>query len=1552
MEVVNVAYLGSDGQYQTYSPSDTSLINTVNITATFGGPNDYIEYYIKDLANQILSSTYNTTQYNIGSIVDPETGTTTALYLNPEVDARANGYNRGVVNVKYNFFTRQLLSSPTQTFWIKEVSTSRTEIKVARQDLGNSQLQATFADFNATLSADAYFPDFYLNFGNDVQIIGVNAVYLEENGVGYIIFKLYEPLPSEFDVKSTFWVVNVVADPAEFNVSIQAEPETTPGATPLRGPNFKVAVNDRAGQSTQYYNYESLFNTTIPSSYQQLQSMMDEKGIQINVDYSVFDNFTHFSSVTERIANFTYKVQLIESASAGLAANNTTSARIALQASIDSTITKFDGYEYYLYFTSASGAWPKQTVTQPYSLYSVTSSEARNWLGTIDTVPTATTMSMLYSASQYDNNNKDLLQYATPAYLRDDSGNQPYLVFLNMIGQHFDNIWIYLKDVTNRFSAENNPFVGISMDQVADALRGLGVQLYTNTSISDNIYYSLLGINPDGSLLPPTGSEVINNYITSSIATLPSTQITNEYYKRLYHNMAYLLKTRGTERGVRALVTTFGIPNNVLRVHEFGGYDIHTVPGIQELNFNKILTSSYNPQIASTQLSPNTTLQYYSNDLMKSSIDLEIGFSQADSINAAITSSGLVTASLQPGYFDIMQLIGDPQLQYSSSYEPLVTLSDNFFTTTFPNRNNVWDFIRIIKYYNNSLFKMLKDWVPARSSAVTGIIVKSHLLERNKYARTEPTYITSSNLASIIPLRISGSNGGSVPSNTGYTLAVPIQYNGTASANFSQSRGTVYIASTDGIQSYTGEFSGSKIQMDTVSFSQEYVSSYIYPTTSSVPGTTPVMFLTYSISPLFENVTQPVISQQFYDLDYNSSQASPVNYGLITMSMQRTAQIGAVSQSMQPYSQYAYIQDHNYNTRAFLNGRYSGSYLSGVGYNVYTTGDVSYGTDPVINYYTSKLGYFTQIETSSFLPGRVNATMAYLADVSGGLFELNQNNKHWQDVQNTFKAGTTLTVKQFDNKKYTNQKTTDGIKSIYNSGYSYTPQLYYSSSQASLYFQYLGNGDTEDFTAQNPYFPNRYISGSPAPYYLPATLNLGYIYNLFGEIQQGSIGYTAGNSATQTFAQYIPTRTAVKSFTVNLPIDVEFPFGDRQLTFNFWLYNNGTIQDSHSQIFTTAPSGRTPAKVYMYYGLKMVGSTAINAVVLPPSGLITRVYGPITRLSGFPNSATTACTTNGTYGTSTSWIDIQEGFSIYVANASLPTPNQYGIIGRSPDLNSNPSAVADLPLWNSSTGNTQPFFIWNWTRSIPDPGFRGTMAFNHTTPAFRYNSNDSVEFRFAASAISTTTSLPVSNFTASVAYGPAATLSSTTQGGGTTFAEVTQYPIPYIASSANLTNNTSTLTLSPALTSYIDYQFTPYFESGSATYSSSLYTAYGDVNVAFSPQNGDLIILADEAGTTQDLDVISTQVNTTINGSQLAITLTPNILANWQQDLTLVTKVLILRKYKDEQNVMLQFNKLPGQTSYGFIIPNQTNPQVLAQINTLQSAVQSQTLTTQAGSGQ
>ena len=1582
MEVVNVSYLGSDGQYQTYSPSDIALINTSLITPNFGTSADYIEYFVKDQAGVVLSSNYYTEKYTIGSNVNAILGTTNVLNLDPEADAKTAGYNRGVINVKYNFLTKWLLSTPdpVNNFWIKEISTSRTEIKVARQDLSNTQLANAFGTFNAALASDTYYPDFYLNFGADVLTIAVNAVYVEENGIGYVIFKLYEPLPLQFDLKSTFWVVTEAANPAEFNVSINVTPEAVKDFSQIKGPNFKVAVKDRVGQTTPFYNYTNLLATSVTSSYQQLQSMLQENGIDINVDYSDFTNFVHFSSATNRLYNFTYKLQLIESASAGILANNTSTAKVILQDQINSTITNFDGYEYYLYFNSASTSWPKQNSSIPYSLYSTTSSQAVNWLGSINTTPTAATMSMYWSSSYYDDQNQNLLLYTAPSYIVEDSSNAPYFLFLNMVGQMYDNIWIYLKDVTNLYAANNNPFVGISLEEVADAIRNTGVQLYTNTSISDNIYYSLLGINQTGSALPvtssaysrvvysssslypltnqpyltaslalpPFGEELINRFvttfitgsanITSSFATLPNSQITGEIYKRIYHNMPYLLKTRGTKRGAQALITAFGVPGDILNVKEYGGYNIYNVAGIQDISNTKILTGSV-LNISSSLLSPFTTLQYYQNDQDKSSNTIEIAFSPADSINASITSSGYVTSSTQPGYFNIMQQIGAPALQYSSSYIPLVQLANTYFNAEYTSRYNVWDFIRVIKYYNNSLFKMLRDWVPARASATTGIVIQSHMLERNKYPRHEPTYTLLSGSVSIKMVSVSGSDGGSVIGNTYYTEALPVQMQGSGSAALSGSPGITYLDSTNNIQKYTGEFSGSNIIADYTYFPQTQVSSYIYPWTSSVAPSqhsgNNIIFSTYSLSPTFNNVTGSVLSQRFLDLDFNSSQTAPTNYGLVTQSLSQSLVIGNISQSLQPYSQYAQIQDYNYNLPSTVSIRYSGSYLSGLYYNVYTpasptySGDISYGTDPIINYYSNKLGLFTQIATSSFLPGLVNASLAYLADVSGGLFELNQNNKSWVDVQNIFKAGTYLTIKQFDNKKYSNQIATDGVKSIYSSGYNYTPQLYYlSGSDTKTYFQYAGTSSPDSgFTAINSgnSGSNYYISGATSPFYAPNTN--GYIYNIFDEKISGT-NYTPGNSASASFPSYSPSNTEVLVFNSNFAINVNFTSSGETASFTFDMKKNGT------SILTT-PVTRTFNSIQSpgTNGTLEVAAASIDGVTYNlvsaslQQGLTPATYSFYYSPSyGPPNFIANVAVPSGPN-------------NVIVAVYELQNPATLEIAGSQLAIAYDPSNL--FSGYTAASGYYIPTLI---QPASPVDQLSGVLSFDVASGQTSVSPSDIVTFQLHKDTVSTT------NYTASLTQGSLTAAVTSVGQGGYPWATASIALNPngwFIDSVTDDTDMQSTIVFTSDLTQFYQYQQVPAFVSASITYTSSLYTEYGDINSLLDPQYGDKLIIKDYVGITQDLTV----VNSSVSGSKLRVSVVPQLVENWKNNPKLIYKLLMLKRYKDEQNIILTFNKNPGATSYGFVIPDTISPQVTDNINTLQANVQSQLLSNQSTLG-
>jgi hypothetical protein len=140
-----------------------------------------------------------------------------------------------------------------------------------------------------------------------------------------------------------------------------------------------------------------------------------------------------------------------------------------------------------------------------------------------------------------------------------------------MVGQLFDEIWLYTKAIENRQDGDNSLSGGISKDLVADALRSYGINIYQSSFTNSSLYTSLIGVSANGSLLPATGSEVITTYVTSSASTVAFDDAQKLIYKRLYHNLPYLLKKKGTIEGLRLLLTCFGVPDTILQITEFGG---------------------------------------------------------------------------------------------------------------------------------------------------------------------------------------------------------------------------------------------------------------------------------------------------------------------------------------------------------------------------------------------------------------------------------------------------------------------------------------------------------------------------------------------------------------------------------------------------------------------------------------------------------------------------------------------------------------------------------------------------------------------------------------------------------------------------------------------------------------------------------------------------------------------------------------------------------------------------------------------------------------------
>jgi uncharacterized protein (DUF2147 family) len=576
---------------QDYTFEDYDIVPNFEVTSLFKPETGNIEFFIYDANSNLLTENYSFPEYTITN--DPSLASSdgfSTINLDPEASLINSGFDVGQYNVVYNFFENQLGSSSNLRFYIKEISTDRTELKLSSNNL--TITPEIFNRFSTQLQDKDYFNEFYLNFGENKIIIAINTQY--DNGD--VLIKLYEPLPPQFVNKSTCWVSLKISDPIAYSVSLIQDIQPITNSIPyLKGPNTNLQLKGKVNNSTELKSYEELISTTLTGSYQQVSSLLNEKGIKINVDYTDYSNFIFFSSAEQRLLNFYEKVSLIESSSNQL--NSITNqitgsssssyyvsgSRSYYQNIIDNTIKNFDGYEYFLYFESSSYAWPKQNSEPPYILYSTGSTEALDWIGNSNENAGNTSPSTIFpygkyggmalTASLYDNENVNALTKQIPEYIIDDPQNSGYQLFIEMMGQHFDSIWVYIKDVTNKFNADNRLNYGISKDLVAQAIRDFGLKIYQNQFAQEDLFSAFLGITPSGSLLPSTGSELIETYVTASSDVVALDDANKAIYKRLYHNLPYLLNKKGTIQGIKALIASYGIPNTILRVSEFGGKD-------------------------------------------------------------------------------------------------------------------------------------------------------------------------------------------------------------------------------------------------------------------------------------------------------------------------------------------------------------------------------------------------------------------------------------------------------------------------------------------------------------------------------------------------------------------------------------------------------------------------------------------------------------------------------------------------------------------------------------------------------------------------------------------------------------------------------------------------------------------------------------------------------------------------------------------------------------------------------------------------------------------
>lgn len=837
--------LESLAQPSKITKKDQDLIGTYEVEGTFTLNDSRIGLGIYALDNTLL----NYTPDYKGFTFEQNSGTSgnrgaSIVTIDPIKDIKALNYNTGDVRIVYNFLNN--LYSDTQSggeFFIQEISSDRTELKVVNLKLKKEEIVAFTDTLKSKLEDSSFFSQFRVDHGDNVFTTGINVDTIEtEDGIA-VLLKLYTPLVDTISLKDSLTINEIVSDSLLYEVT--ATPIVDEIKVPyIKGPNFNLDEIEETNEATAFLNYNELFSYPVSSSHYELFSLFNDSGAEIAINHSSYDDFIHFSSAEERLRNFQYKLQLLESYETSL---NTISASAAQSGSFYKTevtgsqsyyeglirgvVDNFDHYDKYLYFTSESTSWPKSTSSRPYKNYPTTASTATTWFN-----------SQVAKANTYDVTNVDILTNTVPAFIREDSSNEPYLMFIHMIAQHFDNLWIYFKAVSDKYDADNRLNFGVSKDLVREAVESFGINLYSTNQNADNLFSMYLGETWQ------SGSETIN---TSSVATstvfnsgssalahlqpIPKNNYEKEIYKRIYHNLPQLIKTKGTERGLRALINCFGIPESILSIKKFGGIEIDSPKffGAEEALTSSIYTSgSFSYRSGSSKIRLDNTGSNVSGSTLSRYVSIEQPNKKytddAHNVEVAFDISRGTDEFIKlktSGSFDIDSYIGDPGRRYEVGYPRLEALREDILNKELNwedlegqwNKNGAaWEdtlaftkspksFVRLLNFFDSSLFKIIKEFIPARSKIDTGIVVKSNILGRSKIKQVEVSGIDKIYSASINTNTVTGSQGGTYDNSGSSQIPYTTNYN----SHFISPIGSVTRNVTDESPMYTGELSGS-----------------------------------------------------------------------------------------------------------------------------------------------------------------------------------------------------------------------------------------------------------------------------------------------------------------------------------------------------------------------------------------------------------------------------------------------------------------------------------------------------------------------------------------------------------------------------------------------------------------------------------------------------------------------------------------------------------------------------------------------------------------------
>jgi len=366
-----------------------------------------------------------------------------------------------------------------------------------------------------------------------------------------LVLKLYEPLPRNIGTNDSVWISKAQSIPLIEQITILDE--IAKECTPLT-PNFDLEIGDDIG----YQILDDLVASGSATSTDLVNKFVSGSGFELDnlnfnfvssSDYN-WKDFVKFSSAEERARNFFYKVETIqfyENKKNNLTVSQPASSSVAvlnevkkLDLNIKKLENNFDAFEKYLYTTSGSLSYPGAGQN---AISSSTNSDAISWKDGI-----------VSSAQTFDELNSSRLSYNLPAHIINNTNNDEFTLFFDMIGQHYDVIYSHIRQITKSKKAENKFIDGINDELIYHMLESLGWNADEGVQ-SQFLWEFAFGKDKDG-----TQSRALSGKARQQ-----------EIWRRILNNLPYLLKHKGSKRALHALLSCYGVPASLLTIVEFGG---------------------------------------------------------------------------------------------------------------------------------------------------------------------------------------------------------------------------------------------------------------------------------------------------------------------------------------------------------------------------------------------------------------------------------------------------------------------------------------------------------------------------------------------------------------------------------------------------------------------------------------------------------------------------------------------------------------------------------------------------------------------------------------------------------------------------------------------------------------------------------------------------------------------------------------------------------------------------------------------------------------------